>query len=192
MELVLATNNAKKTDEIMARWGTDSIRVFTLREAGIEEELPETHDTLHENALEKAQYVYKRVQKWSLADDSGLEVEALDGRPGVYSARYAGEHGNAEANMNKLLQELQGVTNRRAAFRTVLALVTERGTHYFEGRVKGYITEEKRGSAGFGYDPVFVPDGHTRTFAEMNAEEKNAISHRSAAVDKLLNFLKNC
>ncbi|MGQ3012782.1 MAG: RdgB/HAM1 family non-canonical purine NTP pyrophosphatase [Flavobacteriales bacterium] len=190
-ELVLATNNPKKVREIQARWGNDAVRLFTLQEAGITEELPETHETLRENALEKAQYVYERTGKWSLADDSGLEIEALDGRPGVYSARYAGEHGNAEANMQKVLSEMEGAANRRASFKTVLALETGDISYFFEGEIQGMIIPEKRGTGGFGYDPIFVPDGYTKTFAEMDPDEKNAISHRSLAVDKLLEFLKN-
>lgn len=191
MELVLATNNPKKVAEIQARWGNDAVRLFTLQEAGITEELPETHETLRENALEKAQYVYERTGKWSLADDSGLEIEALDGRPGVYSARYAGQHGNAEANMQKVLSEMEGMSNRRASFKTVLALETGDISYFFEGEIQGMIIPEKRGTGGFGYDPIFVPDGYTKTFAEMDPDEKNAISHRSLAVDKLLEFLKN-
>ena len=190
-ELVLATNNPKKITEIQARWGDDTVRLFTLEQAGITEELPETHETLRENALEKAQYVYERTGKWSLADDSGLEIEALDGRPGVYSARYAGEHGNAEANMQKVLAEMEGISDRRASFKTVLALETGGSTYFFEGEIQGTIIHEKRGTGGFGYDPIFVPEGYTQTFAEMDPAEKNAISHRSLAVDKLLEFLKN-
>lgn len=190
MEIVLATNNQKKVDEIIAKLGDSNIVWKKLSEAGIEVELPETHDTLEENALEKATYVFENVGANALADDSGLEVEALNGAPGVYSARYAGVHGDSEANMAKLLKELEGSQNRTACFKTVLSLILDGKNYEFKGEVFGTITESKRGTAGFGYDPIFIPNGYTKTFAEMTSEEKNAISHRSIAVQKLIDFLK--
>lgn len=190
MEIVLATNNQKKVDEIIAKLGDSNIVWKKLSEAGIEVELPETHDTLEENALEKATYVFENVGVNALADDSGLEVEALNGAPGVYSARYAGVHGDSEANMAKLLKELEGSQNRTACFKTVLSLILDGKNYEFKGEVFGTITESKRGTAGFGYDPIFIPNGYTKTFAEMTSEEKNAISHRSIAVQKLIDFLK--
>lgn len=190
MEIVLATNNQKKVDEIIAKLGDSSINWKKLSEAGIKVELPETHETLEENALEKAAYVYENTGLNALADDSGLEVEALNGAPGVYSARYAGVHGDAEANMVKLLGELKGIENRKACFKTVLALILNGNKFEFKGEIWGQITENKRGTAGFGYDPIFIPDGYDKTFAEMSPEEKNSISHRSIAVQKLVDFLK--
>lgn len=190
MEIVLATNNQKKVDEIIAKLGDSSINWKKLSEAGIKVELPETHETLEENALEKAAYVYENTGLNALADDSGLEVETLNGGPGVYSARYAGVHGDAEANMAKLLGELKGIENRKACFKTVLALILNGNKFEFKGEIWGQITENKRGTAGFGYDPIFIPDGYDKTFAEMSPEEKNSISHRSIAVQKLVDFLK--
>lgn len=190
MEIVLATNNQKKVDEIIAKLGDSSINWKKLSEAGIKVELPETHETLEENALEKAAYVYENTGLNALADDSGLEVEALNGAPGVNSARYAGVHGDAEANMAKLLGELKGIENRKACFKTVLALILNGNKFEFKGEIWGQITENKRGTAGFGYDPIFIPDGYDKTFAEMSPEEKNSISHRSIAVQKLVDFLK--
>lgn len=190
MEIVLATNNQKKVDEIIAKLGDSSINWKKLSEAGIKVELPETHETLEENALEKAAYVYENTGLNALADDSGLEVEALNGAPGVNSARYAGVHGDAEANMVKLLGELKGIENRKACFKTVLALILNGNKFEFKGEIWGQITENKRGTAGFGYDPIFIPDGYDKTFAEMSPEEKNSISHRSIAVQKLVDFLK--
>lgn len=190
MEIVLATNNQKKVDEIITKLGDSSINWKKLSEAGIKVELPETHETLEENALEKAAYVYENTGLNALADDSGLEVEALNGAPGVNSARYAGVHGDAEANMVKLLGELKGIENRKACFKTVLALILNGNKFEFKGEIWGQITENKRGTAGFGYDPIFIPDGYDKTFAEMSPEEKNSISHRSIAVQKLVDFLK--
>lgn len=190
MEIVLATNNQKKLDEIIAKLGDSSINWKKLSEAGIKVELPETHETIEENALEKAAYVYENTGLNALADDSGLEVEALNGAPGVYSARYAGVHGDAEANMAKLLGELKRIENRKACFKTVLALILNGKKFEFKGEIWGQITENKRGTAGFGYDPIFIPDGYDKTFAEMSPEEKNSISHRSIAVQKLVDFLK--
>lgn len=189
MEIILATNNEKKVNEILHKAGQLPLSLLTLKEVGITEELPETHETLEENAIEKAMYVFQKTSKNCLADDSGLEVLALNGAPGVYSARYAGEHGNAEANMQKLLFEMRDVQDRTAVFKTVLSFIYQGKMFEFKGEIKGIITHEKRGNSGFGYDPIFIPDGYTKTFAEMTPEEKNTISHRSLAVEKWLDFL---
>ncbi len=161
-----------------------------LADVGCTEELPETQSTLEGNALQKAQYVFDHYGAACFADDTGLEVEALHGEPGVYSARYAGEQRNAEDNMNLLLQKLTGITNRTAQFRTVIALVEPKGTKLFDGLVRGEIVFERRGGKGFGYDPIFQPEGFKQTFAEMTMEEKNKISHRALAVRKLVDYLK--
>ena len=153
------------------------------------EELSETHDTLEGNALEKALYVYNTYKYNCFADDSGLEVDALGAQPGVFSARYAGEEKNAEANMDKLLEEMRGISNRNAQFRTVIALVLDGKEFLFDGLIRGEILREKRGSSGFGYDPIFQPLGYDFSFAEMSLEEKGKISHRSIAVQKLIQFL---
>jgi len=152
-------------------------------------DIPETSDTLEGNALQKARFIYEKYHKDCFADDTGLEVEALGGAPGVYSARYAGEAHNSEANMRKLLLELEGVENRKARFRTVFALILNGKEHLFEGIVNGEITKTRRGMSGFGYDPIFVPDGYTQTFAEMGDALKNKISHRAIGVQKLCKFL---
>lgn len=185
---VFATNNAHKLDEVSAIVGKD-IQIQSLKAIGCHDDIPETADTLEGNALLKARYVFERYHTDCFADDTGLEVEALGGAPGVYSARYAGEGHNSEANVRKLLQALQGVENRKAQFRTVFALIINGEEHLFEGIVKGRIIAEKRGMSGFGYDPVFVPEGHEETFAEMPSELKNQISHRAVATRKLCDFL---
>lgn len=189
-KLVFATNNAHKLDEIRAILG-DRVEVLSLKDIHCEADIPETADTLEGNAALKAEYIYKNYGLDCFADDTGLEVEVLGGAPGVYSARYAGGEGHdSEANMKKLLVELEGKTNRKAQFRTAICLI-EGGTEYlFEGVVKGEIIEKKRGCSGFGYDPVFVPEGYTETFAEMGNEEKNKISHRARATQKLCDYLK--
>lgn len=188
-KLVFATNNAHKLDEIRAILG-DKVEVLSLKDIHCEADIPETADTLEGNAALKAEYIYKNYGLDCFADDTGLEVEALGGAPGVYSARYAGGEGHdSEANMKKLLAELEGKSNRKAQFRTAICLI-EGGTEYlFEGVVKGEIIEKKRGCSGFGYDPVFVPEGYTETFAEMGSEEKNKISHRARATQKLCDYL---
>lgn len=188
-KLVFATNNAHKLDEIRAILG-DKVEVLSLKDIHCEADIPETADTLEGNAALKAEYIYKNYGLDCFADDTGLEVEALEGAPGVYSARYAGGEGHdSEANMKKLLAELEGKSNRKAQFRTAICLI-EGGTEYlFEGVVKGEIIEKKRGCSGFGYDPVFVPEGYTETFAEMGSEEKNKISHRARATQKLCDYL---
>lgn len=189
MKICFASNNIKKVEEITAKLEGSSIQILSLAEVGIDEDIPETGDTFHANALQKAEYVFSRKQLFCFADDSGLQVNALGGAPGVYSARYAGPQRSTADNMDKLLLELDGKTDRSASFITVIALIHPSGTHYFEGEIKGHILHEKRGTNGFGYDPIFVPDGYTQTFAEMDADKKNSISHRAIAVDKLIAFL---
>lgn len=188
-KLVFATNNAHKLDEIRAILG-DKIEVLSLKDINCDTDIPETADTLEGNAALKAEYIYKNYGLDCFADDTGLEVEALGGAPGVYSARYAGGDGHdSEANMRKLLKELDGEHNRKAQFRTVICLIEKGEEHLFEGIVKGSIIEQKRGASGFGYDPVFMPEGYEETFAEMGNAEKNKISHRARAVEKLCEYL---
>jgi len=162
----------------------------SLQQIGCTDDIPETAPTLEGNALLKAQYVFNRYGKNCFADDTGLEIEALDGRPGVLSARYATDGHDFEANIDKVLEELSAVANRNARFRTVIALILDGSVHYFEGIVNGKIITERKGIKGFGYDPVFLPDGYNLTFAEMPLAEKNKISHRALAVGKLVDFLK--
>ena len=189
-KLVFATNNAHKLEEISAILG-EKVELLSLKDINCHADIPETADTLEGNAMLKAEYIFENYGLDCFADDTGLEVEALNGAPGVYSARYAGgEEHNAEANMQKLLQNMQGVQNRKAQFRTAICLILDGKKHLFEGIVKGEIIKEKRGSSGFGYDPIFVPEGYTKTFAEMGNETKNKISHRALAVEKLCRFLK--
>ena len=185
-KIVFATNNAHKLEEVAAIMG-ESYEVMSLREIGCEADIPETADTFAGNALQKAKYVKEHFGYDCFADDSGLEVDVLDGAPGVYSARYSG--GGSEENMTKLLHNLTGKTERGAQFRTVIALLIGDGTHLFEGIVRGTIIKERRGEGGFGYDPIFVPDGYDKTFAELGSEVKNRISHRAQAVEKLADFL---
>lgn len=184
-----ATNNLHKLEEVRSVLGSD-FRVFSLDEIACKEELPETGNTLEANAHQKANYVFGHYRQTCFADDTGLEVEALNNEPGVYSARYAGPQRNSEANIDLLLRNLEGKENRKARFRTVICWVSEKETHYFEGIVEGEIIGERRGTKGFGYDSVFVPTGYTKTFAEMTMEEKNLLSHRSRAVNRLVGFLK--
>ena len=189
MKLVFATNNRHKLDEVRAIVG-DRVEVLSLNDIGCHDDIPETADTLQGNALIKARYIYEKFGVDCFADDTGLEVEALDGAPGVYSARYAGEECDSEANMKKLLQNLTGKSNRNAQFRTVIALIIKGEEKLFNGIVKGTITEEKRGDSGFGYDPVFVPEGFSESFAQMSGDMKNSISHRYRATLELRNYLK--
>ena len=189
MKLCLATNNAHKIEELQSLLG-ENFQLQTLNEIGCNDDIPETADTFQGNSLLKAMYVWERFQINCIADDSGLEVEALNGEPGIFSARYAGEHGNHAKNMDKLLQNLAGIENRKAQFRCVITLIINALPHFFEGIIRGKIIQEKRGSQGFGYDPLFVPDGYNRTFAEMSIEEKNPISHRGLAVAKMIEFLE--
>ena len=188
MKIVFATNNAHKLSEVSALLGND-FELVTLREVGITEDIPETGATLDENASIKARYVYERTGLNCFADDTGLEVEALGGAPGVHSARYATDGHDFAANNRKLLRELEGKANRKARFRTVISLIVDGVERQVEGIVEGEITTSESGAEGFGYDPLFMPEGYDRTFAEMSAEEKNAISHRGRAVAKLVEML---
>ena len=187
-EILIATHNAHKKEEIQQILG-EKFTVTSLTDYNIHDEIVEDGNTFHANALIKAQYCYDTTGKPSLGDDSGLVVEALDGRPGIYSARYAGDHDFAK-NMSKVLEELEGVENRKAYFVTVMCLVDETGTNYFEGRVYGNLTKEVRGEKGFGYDPIFIPENFEITFAEMKAEDKNKISHRKKAIEQFLEFME--
>lgn len=188
MKIVFATNNAHKLSEVGAVLG-EGYQLVTLREVGITEDIPETGQTLDENASQKARYVWERTGLDCFADDTGLEVEALGGAPGVRSARYATDGHDFAANNRKLLAELEGVSNRRARFRTVISLIEGGVERQVEGIVEGVIAESESGNEGFGYDPLFIPDGYDRTFADMSAEEKNAISHRARAVANLVKLL---
>lgn len=190
MKLIFATNNAHKVEEIQAAIG-DQIRVISLQEAGINVDIPEPHDTLEENATEKSRTIRQLTGENCFSEDTGLEVEALQGEPGVKSARYAGEDKSFDKNIEKLLTKLGNHLNRRARFRTVISLMWEGREYLFEGICEGAIIGEKRGTAGFGYDPVFVPEGSTRTFAEMSLEEKGEYSHRKKAATKLVSFLQS-
>lgn len=189
MKICFATNNRYKLQEIQNKIGK-AYEIVSLSLLGHTEELPETHDTLEENSLEKAQFIFDKYQVNCFADDTGLLVEALDGAPGVMSARYAGEAKSSEDNMNLLLYNLQGIENRSAKFITVISLFLDGAIFQFTGEVKGTITDSKRGKNGFGYDPIFMPEGWRKTFAELDLEEKNKISHRARAVAKLVEFLK--
>lgn len=188
MKIVFATNNAHKLAEVAAVLG-EGFELVTLREVGITEDIPETGATLEENARQKARYVYERTGLDCFADDTGLEVEALGGAPGVRSARYATDGHDFAANNRKLLAQLEGVANRRARFRTVISLIRGGVEQQVEGIVEGVITHAEAGCGGFGYDPLFIPEGHDVTFAEMSAEAKNAISHRGRAVAALVALL---
>ena len=199
MKIVFATNNQHKLQEIRHILG-DSIEVLSLRDIGCDADIPETGTTLEENARQKAEYIWQHYHCDVFADDTGLEVDVLNGAPGVYSARYAGEGHDSEANMARLLRELGDNNNRRARFRTVIALIQKKDVcpcgctsikqeHLFEGIVEGEITHEKSGVGGFGYDPIFRPDGYDKTFAELGEEIKNQISHRARATQKLADYL---
>ena len=188
-KLVVATNNAHKLEEIAAILG-EEMELLSLKDINCHADIPETANTLEGNARQKALYIYENYGIDCFADDTGLEVEALNGAPGVFSARYAGDGHDSEANMQKLLKELYGKENRKAQFRTAICLIMKGEEYLFEGIVKGKIIEEKRGGAGFGYDPIFVPEGYNLTFAELGNDIKNTISHRARAVEKLFSFLK--
>lgn len=190
-KLVFATNNAHKLEEIRAILA-GTMQVLSLKDIGCEADIPETADTLEGNARLKAEYIYHHYGLDCFADDTGLEVEALNGAPGVYSARYAGGEGHdSEANMRKLLANLEGETNRNARFRTAICLIEGGKEHLFEGIVNGSIATHKQGASGFGYDPLFVPQGYSQTFAQMGNEEKNRISHRARAVQALCQYLQS-
>lgn len=187
-KLVFATNNSHKLQEISNIIGND-IDIVSLHDIECHEDIQETANTLEGNALLKARYIKEHYGYDCFADDTGLEVEALNNAPGIYSARYAGPEHDSEANMKKLLHEMEGFSNRKARFRTVIALIINENEYLFEGIVNGQITNEKLGSEGFGYDPIFIPDHYTQTFAEMGNDLKNTISHRAEAVKKLSSFL---
>ncbi len=194
-KIVFATNNSHKLSEIRSIL-KDHFEIISLEELGCHDDIPETAETLEGNARQKAQYISERYSVDCFADDTGLEVEALDGGPGIYTARFGvmngfGDSHDAEANTRCLLHKLQGIDNRKAQFRTAIALVKDGREYLFEGIVKGAITTEKRGEKGFGYDPVFIPEGYTETFAELGVDIKNQISHRARAVARLAEFLNN-
>ncbi len=188
-ELVFATNNPHKLHELQALLG-EEFRLRGLRDIGCNEEIPEDQPTLEGNARQKAFHVFEKYGFPCFADDTGLEIDALNGKPGVYSARYAGEEKDSGANMDKVLQQMAKINHRKARFRTVISLVIDGKERQFEGVVEGEITREKQGTGGFGYDPVFLPAGFSKTFAAMDLEEKNSISHRGRAVRKLVHFLQ--
>lgn len=189
-KLVFATNNAHKLEEVTAILG-DQIELLSLNDINCYTDIPETADTLEGNAQLKSSYIHNKYGLDCFADDTGLEVEALNGAPGVYSARYAGGEGHdAQANMLKLLHSLEGKENRKAQFRTAISLILNGKEYLFEGVIKGEIIKEKRGNSGFGYDPIFIPEGYDQTFAELGNEIKNKISHRALAIQKLCEFLK--
>lgn len=188
--LIFATNNSHKLQEVSSML-SGLFDITGLSQTDFSGDIPETAETLQGNALMKAKYIYNILRENCFADDTGLEVEALGGEPGVYSARYAGTPCNSQKNIDKLLKKLKNIDNRTASFRTVIALIFEGQTHFFDGTVKGTITTEQHGDKGFGYDSVFVPEGYDRTFAQMTDDEKNSISHRSHAVAKLVDFLKS-
>ena len=189
MKLCFATNNTNKLSEIRNLLG-ERFKIVGLKDIGCEEELAEDHATLEQNSLQKADYVHKLYGVSCFADDTGLEVDSLNGEPGVYSARYAGEDRNNEANIGLLLEKMENKSNRSAQFRTVITLIDDFNTLQFEGIVRGRITESKKGEKGFGYDPIFVPEGYKESFAEMSMDEKNKISHRALAMNKLIAYLK--
>jgi XTP/dITP diphosphohydrolase len=189
MKLVFATHNSYKAKEIQSLL-PDDFQILTLTEINFLDEIPETAETLEGNSLLKAKFVSDNFNLNCFADDTGLEIDALNGRPGVYSARYAGEMKSAEANMNLVLSELENESNRKAQFRTVITLILNDKTHIFEGIVRGEMCTEKRGSDGFGYDPIFIPEGQNKTFAEMTLAEKNQQSHRARAFEKMIAFLE--
>jgi len=196
-ELVIATNNKHKVEEI-SKMISSSIKLLTLSDIGCFEDIPEDQNTLEGNAQQKAMFVYDKFGYDCFADDTGLEVEALNGEPGVFSARYSKdeaphipEKNRPEYNMIKLLRKLNGITNRKAAFRTSICLIEKGKTRFFEGKIEGIVIDEKRGEMGFGYDPIFIPNGFNLTFAEMELDTKNKISHRSIATYRLLNYINS-
>jgi XTP/dITP diphosphohydrolase len=194
MKLIFATNNQHKIQEISSAVGNTAIEIITLPEAGIDIDIPEPYDTIEENASNKSKTIYELTKTNPIAvgcfsEDTGLEVEALNGEPGVKSARYAGNEKSFDRNIEKVLQQLEEIANRKARFRTVISLIIDGKENLFEGICNGIIINNKRGKNGFGYDPIFVPDGSIHTFAEMNMEEKNRFSHRKKAVDKLVAYL---
>jgi XTP/dITP diphosphohydrolase len=189
-QLVFATNNDHKLQEVSAKI-TGEIKILSLNDIGCTDDIAETGLTFAENASIKSNYIYQRYQLNCFGDDSGLEIDALNGEPGIYSARYAGTHGNHQANIDKVLAGLNGRSNRSARFRTVISLIWQGQEHFFDGTVEGTIRHERSGTEGFGYDPIFEPAGYNITFAEMSMDEKNKISHRGRAVDQLIAFLNS-
>lgn len=189
MKLVFATANQNKAKEIQSLI-PDTIEILSLNDIHCLEDIPETQATIEGNASQKAFYVYEKYHHNCFADDTGLEIEALNGEPGVLSARYAGDEKSADMNMNKVLTKMQAITNRKARFKTVISLIINGKELQFEGVVNGTILTEKRGGSGFGYDPIFLPDGSSKSFAEMELSEKNTTSHRAKAVNKLVEYLK--
>lgn len=187
-QFIFASNNKNKAEEIRAVLG-DEFRIITLKEAGIDIDIPEPYFTLEENAAHKARTIFQRTGENCFSEDSGLEIDALNGRPGVHSARYSGAEANSESNMQKVLSELSEMENRKAQFKTVIFLILNEKEYQFDGICTGTIAKEKSGEQGFGYDPIFIPDGDTKTFAEMNLTEKNKYSHRKKATAKLIEFL---
>ena len=190
MELVFATNNPHKLEEIKKAVG-DNFKILSLKDIHCADDIPETANTLEGNASQKSFYVYNKYNKNCFADDTGLEIEALNGKPGVYSARYAGPGHDHEKNMDKVLSELRNTKNRKARFKTVISLIINGEENLFEGIVEGSILAERHGKAGFGYDPIFQPEGYNKSFAEMDLDEKNKISHRGRAVRKLVKYLNS-
>ncbi|MBS1523743.1 MAG: non-canonical purine NTP diphosphatase [Bacteroidetes bacterium] len=190
LKLVFATNNRHKLEEVSHKID-DQFELLTLNDIGCTEDIEETGATFEENAAIKSKYVYDNYHLNCFGDDSGLVIDALNGEPGVYSARYAGEHGNHAANIKKVLTKLEGIENRKARFVTVISLIWGGKEHVFEGVVEGTIRHKTTGTGGFGYDPIFQPDGYDITFAEMSMDEKNKISHRARAMEKLILFLQN-
>ncbi|MCC6385696.1 MAG: RdgB/HAM1 family non-canonical purine NTP pyrophosphatase [Bacteroidia bacterium] len=188
MQFTFASNNVHKLNEIRTCF-PPGCSVLSLKDCGITESLPETGVNLRQNALQKAAFVYKKTTGFSFADDSGLEIEALGGRPGVYSARYSGEGCTDAMNISKVLKEMENITHRKAVFRTVIAVIINEVTLFFEGVIEGVITHSSIGVNGFGYDPIFIPNGFNKTFAQMTFEEKNRISHRNLACRELYKFL---
>ncbi|EEI91744.1 non-canonical purine NTP pyrophosphatase, RdgB/HAM1 family [Sphingobacterium spiritivorum ATCC 33300] len=189
IELIFATNNAHKLDEVRAIVG-DAFMIKSLDDINCQDDIPETGDTFEENAKQKTDYLVNKYGLYCFGDDSGLEIEAINNEPGVYSARYSGSR-DMERNIDLVLEKLADSENRKARFRTVISLFLNEQQHFFEGAITGTIISERRGAEGFGYDPIFIPDGYDKTFAEMSADEKNGISHRSIAVKALTGFLKS-
>ena len=188
--LIFATNNVHKVSEIQSLLPKD-INVITLQQAGINIDIPEPYDTLQENANTKAKTIFEITKQNCFSEDTGLEIDALNGAPGVHSARYASEDRNFNANIEKVLTNLKNIENRTAQFRTVICLIWEQKEYYFEGVCRGHIAEQNLGTAGFGYDPIFIPEGATKSFAEMTMDEKNSYSHRQKAVTQLFSFLQS-
>jgi XTP/dITP diphosphohydrolase len=190
MKIIFATNNQHKVDEIRSAL-PENFSIISLKDAGIDIDIPEPHDTLQDNAAEKARTIYHLRQTSCFSEDTGLEVFSLNNEPGVHSARYAGEEKSFDKNIEKLLCKLENSSEREARFRTVICLILEGKEYFFEGTCEGEIIHKKRGNQGFGYDPIFIPTGSGKTFAEMSINEKNLFSHRKKATDKLVTFLNN-